>query len=433
MDLRTVCGLNIPEEVDQWCKNNVDKGKYFVSYLVHIENEMVERVFAARRYKRQGLMITEVMRNATGGTCPVIKNLTYSRMAGYTPVFSSKDIYYHQGSYPIKVFAVEDFDVWEVPIMPINVGKYYINLSILSQIDEFKWCGYSSGCGDVISYLDNYRKDNSIEMFGKMGLKLSPVLRAKAQKDKQFRRFLWEHHNEVYLYGVQASLYAYSKRIGMEDARRICYASNQMQRLCARLVPEVKGTKIDRIRLLDYLEEQGDEQGNLYDDYLKAIKGLGLDLSDTKNIFPKELRRMHDMRSSQYASMKAKQDEEKRRQLYEDFRTKSKDLQRYSLDGTIYSIIIPSEVSELLKEGEELHHCVGKMGYDKKVVDGISLIALVRKKESIDIPFVTAEYRFDKNELHQCYGLSDSKPPEDVLEFVKSWADGIKSDMQKRG
>jgi hypothetical protein len=63
------------------------------------------------------------------------------------------------------------------------------------------------------------------------------------------------------------------------------------------------------------------------------------------------------------------------------------------------------------------------MGYDKKVADGVSLIAFVRKNKELNKPFVTAEYRFDEKKLRQCYGESDSKPTQEVISFVDEWVE----------
>ena len=419
MDLRNVRGLDIPQEVKEWCEEKVDNHKCFVSFLEYVDGEILERVFASRRYKGKGLAITEIYRDSTGVTAPVYKNLTYSKMAGYTPVFKPEDRYQYQGGWRFMVFSKDDFDQWDSPIMPMNFGRVYINTDLLKTISEFKYCGYSGG--DLITYLNNYRKDNSIEMFGKMGLPLSPILINKAKNDKQFRRFLWEHDNEIAIYGIQAALYAYKHNKSIVESRRICFVKNQNDRLCAKLVPEVKGTNIDRTKLLDYLESIGDEQGNLYDDYLRAIKALKLDLNDTKNIYPKEFHRMHDLRAAEYASYMAKQDEKRRAKLYKDFAEKCKEYQVFAYTGQKYSIIIPTVVPDLVKEGNALSHCVGRMGYDKKVAEGVSLIAFVRKNEELDKPFVTVEYRFDEKKLRQCYGESDSKPAQEVIFFVDEW------------
>lgn len=421
-DLDVIFGLEIPIAVRKYCEDYNQKGGYFyVGYLSYVDGEIIEQTFAARKYK-SGLKITEVRRRSTGGLVPRVKNLLRSAFSGYVPVFENKDKYYRCGGYPYLAFPKEDFDKWELPGYHINLAVSYINLDTLQSIDEFKYCGYSGG--DLIAWLDKYREDPSIEMFGKMGLNLSPVIVAKVKKDKQFRKYLWQHHKEIALYGVQATLYAYKHGMGIEEARRVCATKNSIDREVAFMVPEVKGTKIDRGKLHDYVLDLKEGSGS-YNDYLKAIKALKLDLKDTKNVFPRDFKAMHDLRIAEYTSIKAKLEREKKKELYDRFAAKGKTLKALEYRDSDYVIKIPLDIEELVSEGESLHHCVGRMGYDVKVADGKSIIAFVRKAAEEDKPFVTAEYRVKDNTVGQCYADHNTKPPQEVITLVSVWAAGI--------
>lgn len=420
----------IPSAVREWCESHVSGGKTFASYLEYVEGEIVERIFAARKYKQDGLLITEVIRESTGNCRTVCRNLLYSRMQGYTPIFKAKDVYYRSGGYPYKVFGADDFNIWEDADFPLSIWKAYVNPELVTSIEQFKYCGYSSG--DVVHYIKKWREDNSLEIFGKLGIPLYPTLIKKAKSDKQFRRFLWEHHTKVEEYGAQAFIYAYKHKMSIEKAKDICYMNNQFNLQCARLVPDVKGTKIDRARLLDYLYSIDDENGHQYNDYLKAIKDLQLDLNDTKNTFPKDFRRMHDLRTAEWQSKQAEIDERKRKKLYEGFAERGKEYSSLSYEGEMYSVLIPQSIAELKNEGEVLSHCVGKMGYDKKVVDGISIIAFIRKNTDKATPFVTVEYRLDENKIRQCYGFKDSRPAQDVIDFSNQWGEMVKNTRKEK-
>lgn len=423
MDLSKVCGNNIPPEVAEWCKKNASNTAYrFCSYLEYIKGEVVERSFGCRRYKKCGVKITEVLRSATGEKSAVItKNLIYASMGGYIPVWESEDRYAGAG-WHYKVFGKEDFDKWEKAGAYVGFSKVYVNASMIFDIPEFKYCGYSGG--GVISYLNAYRKDKTVEYFGKMGLSLSPVLINKAKSDGKFRRFLFDNHAAISIYGVQAGLFAYKHGISVEEARRACYVKNQLDRLVAHRIPEIKGTTLDRQRVLDYVDTNNINYAS-YDDYLKAIKALKLDLNNTKNVFPNDFDRMHELRAAEYASQQAEIDAEKRKKLYKAFEKRSKELKSFEMSRATYTMIIPNSITELIQEGELLSHCVGKMGYDKKVADGVSIIAFLRKSNDLDTPYVTVEYRLDKNELRQCYGYKDSKPCEEAITFANLWAEMV--------
>ena len=84
--------------------------------------------------------------------------------------------------------------------------------------------------------------------------------------------------------------------------------------------------------------------------------------------------------------------------------------------------IIAKSPAELIREGEVLHHCVGRMNYDQRFVREESLIFFVRDKDKPDIPLVTIEYSISQKKVLQCYGDQDSKPSENVLHYVnKVW------------
>ena len=87
---------------------------------------------------------------------------------------------------------------------------------------------------------------------------------------------------------------------------------------------------------------------------------------------------------------------------------------------------------ELVKEGEYLNHCVGRMDYDKRIIEGRSLVCFVRRANAIDVPFVTIEYSLSKNQVVQCYAKGDTKPSEDVMQFVENvWQPKAKQIIQK--
>lgn len=423
MDLRKIRVNPLPKEVEDWCReNSVSTSTKFVAYLQYIRGEMVQRMFATRVGKGK-VRITEVMRHATGKHSPIVRNLISGGMNGYRAVYKAEDYVIRSWGYPITVFPKSDFDVWFPLVGAVGFGYVTINPQAIFTADEFKYCGYTTG--SIISYLNAYRKDKNVEFFGKMGLQLSPVLMNKAKKDGKFRRFLWDNHNAIALYGVQAGLYAFKNGITVEEARRACYEKNKLHRLVAERISAIKGTSIDRKRLLEYVDSNNISYAS-YNDYLTALITLKYDLTDTKNLYPKDFKAMHDLRTSEYDSHNANIDRKRRAQLYEDFEQKSKAAQIYEVCNDTYSLIVPRDISELVREGRELSHCVGKMGYDKKMADGVSLIMFCRKTSDINTPYVTVEYRLDTNKLNQCYGYSDSKPNDDVLAFVNEWAAQIR-------
>lgn len=179
MDLSKITA-SIPKEIYKWSEENAGTHLSFIALLSYRYGEIVERTFAVRRYAKKGVLITEVRRRATGDTKAIVKNLLFSRMGGYIPVFECEDKYHRSYGWNLPVFYKEDFDVWHEASMPLNFYTLYLNADILADIDEFKYCGYS--CGDVIDYLNKYRQNPMVEYFGKLDLPLSSVLISKADQ-----------------------------------------------------------------------------------------------------------------------------------------------------------------------------------------------------------------------------------------------------------
>lgn len=178
----------------------------------------------------------------------------------------------------------------------------------------------------------------------------------------------------------------------------------------------------DLERFFDYMLKQ-QTNPNTYLDYLKACQNLGLDMSEDKNRFPHDFKRWHDIRIDQYATKKAIEDEEKRKELYIQFATVAeKYLSLQHAKRSAFVCIIAKSPADLIREGEALHHCVGRMGYDQKFVREETLIFFIRNKQEPDTPFVTVEYSISQKKVLQCYGEHDHKPSSDVLHYVnKVW------------
>ena len=115
-------------------------------------------------------------------------------------------------------------------------------------------------------------------------------------------------------------------------------------------------------------------------------------MTEDKNRFPHDFYRWHDIRIDEYMTAKAIADEKERQKLYKSFAKVSEKylpMQRNLNDA--YICIIAKSPAELIKEGNTLHHCVGRMGYDQKMVREESLIFFIRTVAEPDKPFVTIE------------------------------------------
>ena len=146
-------------------------------------------------------------------------------------------------------------------------------------------------------------------------------------------------------------------------------------------------------------------------------------MTDSKHLTPIDFKRWHDIRIDEYRTSKALKDAEERKEMYAKFASvaeKYLPLQRSKDDAFV--VVIARSPQDLIREGDALDHCVGRMNYDQRFIREESLIFFVRDKQSPDVPFVTVEYSLQNKKVLQCYGEHDHKPKDSVLEFVnKKW------------
>ena len=415
MNLKKIQFGYIPKEVEKYALNHAISGSnLYVGWLTEYSKELVLRIFAFKKSKKDGFQIQEVIRESTDDM--VYRNMYLTAMAGwrviYEPCKKTSSNWYGYHYYNI---SEDDFNVWD-RIDRIGVSYVILNLDFL-QKTKYKYSGYQIGVGMyLMPYLALWEKNPEVEYFGKLGICPKKTLLNKVKKDKGFAKFLWTTPNAG-CYTGQALIYAYEHHLDMEEAQDYIDIRN-MANAWSRKVTAIKGIKINRIKAYKYCKEHCISD-YAYNDYLAAIVGLGLDLNDTKNVFPKDFRRMHDLRTNEWGSKREKINAKKFKQVADGLR-------EYECTGQEYIIVIPKAVKDLKKEGKELDHCVGNMGYDKKMLDGISFIAFLRNKRTPDKPYVTIEYSLKENRVLQCYGKHDSRPENDVMEFVKTWEKKIR-------
>ncbi len=96
------------------------------------------------------------------------------------------------------------------------------------------------------------------------------------------------------------------------------------------------------------------------------------------------------------------------------------------------SIIVPSNLSEIVLDGKTLHHCAGATNrYFDRIESKETFICFLRKNEQIDIPYYTIEVE-PGGTIRQHRGYLDEEPEiETVKPFLKEWQKEIKKRMSK--
>ena len=399
-------------------------GLRFYSYLTTIQKELVKITVAIRNKNKKIRLIKQVAIHGVYSDECLVRDIEYNYMGGYRVGWFAEGIKYPCNIPPFyndgKWYAVEYkyFNTWAPVINP----KFALTLP------QFRYSAVDiqdPPC--IVTYLRTYLKYPQVEYLVKAGLGKyadSTMILKKIGEDKAFRKWLMAHRAELteHYYYVDVILRAYRTGKSLDalqtyrEAKIKLSHDQHLKPICELF----KGT--ERERFFDYIAKQN-TNANTYLDYLKACQNLGLDMTEDKNLFPHDFKRWHDIRIDQYATKKAIEDEEKRKELYIQFAAVAeKCLSLQHAKRSAFIFIIAHSPADLIREGEMLHHCVGRMGYDQKFVREETLIFFIRNKQEPDTPFVTVEYSLKNRKILQCYGEHDHKPSEDVLHYVnKVW------------
>ena len=241
----------------------------------------------------------------------------------------------------------------------------------------------------------------------------------KIGKNKSFAKWLMKNRADLTenKYYVDVILRAFKTGRALPELQML--RKSRLELLKSENTAELRDFfKNDLEKLILYLDKQQISVYS-YKDYFDACRYLNLDMAIEKNRYPRDFKRWHDIRIDEYATAKAVQDEKERKAFYDTFAAVANKYSGLEYDNkSVYIAVIAQSPAELIREGELLNHCVGRMGYDRKFAREESLIFFIRTKEHPDVPFVTVEYSPSRRKILQCYAYHDSTPDDGVLQFV---------------
>lgn len=309
----------------------------------------------------------------------------------------------------------DDPELYENDWLNWNPSAYYIG-SIGYEDSKYNHSGFEiaaqdgSVCG--LLYLAMWEQHKSIEYLSKAGLAyLSLRMRIvkKIEKDKNFVKYLLKNKKDIRLKrpGIPEIFYGYKNKLDINlaiELKSVDYNSDV-----------IKAWGINGIgNLVEYLTRTHQSMA-YYIDYFDACVELGVDMTDSKNKSPKDLKYWHDIRTGQVWQIKNKKICEEMVETYKKY-------QKCELKSKNYVVLIAKSHDELVAEGEALHHCVGRMNYDKKIAEQSSLIAFVRRTGDQSTPFVTVELDIKAKDIRQCYAKNNSCPDSEVAKFIyETW------------
>ena len=405
-------------------KHGCNRGLRFYAYLTTIQKELVKITVAVRNKGKHMRLIKQVAIHGVYSDKCLAKDIEYNYMGGYRVGWFAEGVKYPYNMPPFyndgKWYAVDYkyFNPWAPVINP----KFALSLP------QFRYSAVDiqdQPC--IVTYLRTYLKYPQTEYLVKAGLGKyvgSVMILKKIGCDKSFRKWLMAHREELihHYYYVDVVLRAYKTGKPLETLQAYREAKINLRNDNTLAPIRELFTGMEREKFFDYISAQN-TNANAYLDYLKACNYLGLDMSLPKNRFPHDFRYWHDMRIDQYATERAEADRKAKQELYEKFASIAQKYLPLEHDKrSAFICVIAHSPADLVREGEMLHHCVGRMNYDQRFIREQSLIFFIRMREQPDTPFVTLEYSLQNHKILQCYGEHDHKPSDAVLHYVhKVW------------
>jgi len=133
-----------------------------------------------------------------------------------------------------------------------------------------------------------------------------------------------------------------------------------------------------------------------YKDYIRMVVEMEYERYER---YPKFLKTAHDIAARNHKITLTAEE----RAQWDINVEKAKEFE-YSYRG--YTVVVPTEPKDLVREGNVLGHCVGS--YVKKVVRGTSTLVFLREKSEMNYPLVTVEIRGDV--ITQARGKMNNDP-----------------------
>ena len=392
----------------------------FYAYLTKNDGELVKVTVAVKEKKNKWCCKQVAVHGVYSDKC-YVKDMEFTYVGGYIVGWYAEGFVKSRPWYEDGCWGWTDDKLFD-PYAPI-VNRDYI----LQHFPEYKYSAVDSYTGiDVFKYLRLYEQYPQIEYLTKLGLHnlaMSKQILKLCGKDKRFRKWLAQNRytlNKASLY-IPVVLQAYKKNQNVLELQTYYSAKLKLSKDWL-LEPLRIAFKNDFETLIRYLINKG-TNAYTYWDYWTACTHLGLDMNEEKNRYPHDFKRWHDIRIDEYHTLQAKEDEQKRKDLYEKFAKVAEKYVALQYEKKAdYVVIIAHNPNDLVVEGRALEHCVGRMNYDQKFAREESLIFFIRTKEHPDVPLVTVEYSPSQKRVLQCYGKKDKKPNDNILNFVnKKW------------
>lgn len=389
----------------------------YYAYLTKNDGELTKVTVACKSRGKKWFCKQVAVHGVHSNIC-FVKDIECFMMCGYVVGWYDEGLTRYRKWWERGIWC-EAYDKYFNVYAPVLNKEYALKFHEFkySAADQYKYV-------DLLKYLRLYEQHPQAELLVKFGLSnlaTSKQVLRKAAKDKQFRKWLINNRTEISNNGFYISTILLAYKTGkpikttqkFEVFKKALIRDNKYKAF--QLI-----FKNDLGRLFNYVNKNNIDINSYYD-YFKACENLDLDMTQNKNLFPSDFKRWHDIRIDEYRTAKALKDAEQRKELYAQFAivaNKYLPLQRNWRDA--YMVFIARSPTDLITESDFLHHCVGHMNYDQRMIREESIIFFVRKVSAPNTPFVTVKYSLKQKKVLQCRGEKNQQPSEQVLDFVNN-------------
>lgn len=441
--------LYIGEYLQKKIEKNQFSNECIISFLEYSEEYgFIEKIYAGKRTKRMPFHWQEIAVISERLNMTVSRNCFYKDygMSRGLIVYGYEGKKYHINSYS---WYYADYDYMEQHEASWLESKHFwryqmFDVERIAMLDpSVKYCGWNKDSGIYfIDYIKLYRKYPIGEMLMKLGL--YRMINAKAmeaiQGNKAFQKWLFKHAKEVLHMAYTTAFNAFKKQ---PDADARDYAKSLQYRIeCGKKIAAGNRTLTRKLykyaspeKICKYLEENHINSGS-YMDYITAADWLQLDFNDTKVIYPKNFREVHDSYTEQYGRWRDEQDAIKEKNdrisLNMALKARSKEFHFCAWKHDGYVSIIATSKEDLISEGREMENCVGRMSYDTRMEKGELVICFVRKADEPFKSLITAQVDTKSWKAVQFYGKGNSVvKDEKILEWRKKWEKHMRTMSRK--
>lgn len=160
-------------------------------------------------------------------------------------------------------------------------------------------------------------------------------------------------------------------------------------------------------------------------DYINMCIELSISLNK-HTLFPPNIKKYHDILAKRVRELRAANEKAASEAA---LKIVNRNFKGYS--NGVFTVKVPKERADFIREGQELSHCVGAAHYYENHIKGERMIFFIRSSIQPDKPLYTAEIDMNSFNILQLYGFGDSAAPATVKKFVKDFAKWLKAERLK--